>query len=166
MDSPQILSIQILIISWPWASLESRSQNIVTTKRYWSDKFICSFQKRRGKFAGVFYQRGFLSKEEIEYFSFLLKSVTYLFQWFKGSFFVIQNHLQSWQIGVFAGHWINQILISRSSIFVYYFQLSNSVFSEIFNFVKYSGVFVFFRLFYAFHFSLKWSALCIFFVFL
>ena len=142
MDSPQILSIRILIISWPWALLESRFQNIVTTKRYWSDKFICSFQKRRGKFAGVFYQRGFLSKEEIEYFSFLLKSVTYLFQWFKGgiqgSFFVIQNHLQSWQIGVFAGHWINQILISRSSIFVYYFQLSNSVFLETFNSVKYS----------------------------
>ena len=57
--------------------------NISTTKRYWWDNFFCSFQKFRGNFTGVIYQRALISKEGVEFSTFSLKMVTYLLWWIK-----------------------------------------------------------------------------------
>ena len=88
----------ILTISLIRVKVSNYSGNIVTRKWYWWDKFICSFQKCRGKFTGVIYQRTLLSKEGAEYFRFHIKSVTYFFWCLKdgvqGIFLLFKNILK------------------------------------------------------------------------
>ena len=148
MDAPQILSIRILIIWWPWASLGLRSQIILVISLLLNNideiTFSVLFKNVDGNLLELFLKEHSPAKEELNISAFALKSVAYLFWWLKcviqWIFFYYSKIYSKLTKGV--SHWLLDqptYLINGSSIFVYYFPFSYwiQLVFEIFNFTKY-----------------------------
>ena len=126
MDSPQILSIQILILSWPWALLGSTSRIILAISLLLNDidETILSilFKNVEGSLLELFIKDHCSAKKEFNFSAFSLKSVTHLF-WcceggIQGIFYYLKpsseltNRISSWSLDQ------PTFLISGSSIFL------------------------------------------------
>ena len=135
MDSPQILNIPILIISWPWALVRSRSRIILEISLLLNDidetNLSVLFKNLEGSVLESFIKGHCSAKKELNISALSLKSVTYLFWCFKGGIqgifllFKISSKLTNrtscWSLNR------PTFLISGSSISVYYFQLLNPI---------------------------------------
>ena len=135
MDSLQILSIRILIMSWPWALLKSRSWIILAISLLLNDtdevNLSALFKNVEQSLLQLFIKEHCSAKKELKISAFLLKSVAYLFWCFKGgipgTFYYsktsskLTNRISCWSLDQ------PMFLISESSIPVYYFQLLNPV---------------------------------------
>ena len=129
MDSPQILSILILIISWLWALLGPRPRIILAISLLLNLTVL--FKNIEWILLELFIKEHCLSKKELGISAFSLKSLTYLFWCFKGgiqrTFLLFKtsskltNRILCWSLDQTTS------LISGSSISVYYFQLLNWV---------------------------------------
>ena len=132
MDSAQIIDIRILIMTMSLIRIKVTNYlcNIAATKQHWWDILSCRFYINcSGNFAWVI-QKHCSGKKEFNISAFSLKSVTHLFWWFKVEvkeffhYLKISSKLTKRFCTVLdlPTYWIN-----RSSIFIYYFQLLNSV---------------------------------------
>ena len=83
IDSPQTLSIWILIISRPWALLGSRFQIILAISVLLNDIDEINFSALFKNFEGIFIKEHWSAKKELNISTFSLKMVTYLFWWIK-----------------------------------------------------------------------------------
>ena len=98
-DSPHILSIQILITSWLWALLRSRSRIIwaISLLLYDIDEINFSdlLKNVEGSLLEQFIKEHCSAKKELNISVFSLKSVTSLFWWLKdgiqGIFLLFKN---------------------------------------------------------------------------
>ena len=147
MDAPQILSIRILIIWWPWASLRSRSQIILVISLLLNNideiTFSVLFKNVDGNLVELFLKEHSPSKGGIEYFRFRFKICCILILVkcvIQRIFFYYSKIYSKLTKGV--SHWLLDqptYLINGSSIFVYYFPFSYwiQLVFEIFNFTKY-----------------------------
>ena len=83
MDSPQILTIQILIIWWSWALLGSMPQIILAVSLLLNDideiNLSVLFENIKGSWLELFIREHCSAKKELNISAFSLKSVTYLF---------------------------------------------------------------------------------------
>ena len=135
MDSPQILSVRILIISWPSALLVSRSRIILSISLLLNNiddiNLSVLFKNVEGSLLELFIKEHCSAKKELKVSAFSLRSVTYLFWCFKGGiqgiFYYpktssrLTNRISCWSLDQ------TTFLISGSSISVYYFQLLNPI---------------------------------------
>ena len=87
MDSPQILTIRILIIWWPWSLLESRSRIILTISLLLNDADEISFsvllKNIEGSLLDLFIKDYCSAKKKLNISAFSLKYVICLYWCFK-----------------------------------------------------------------------------------
>ena len=100
LNSPQILSIWIPIISWPRALLGSSS-------RFSFEISLLLNNKCQGKFAQVLYH--YKELNILLFFKNLLHLYFGNLNVEYKEYFIIQKHLQSWPIGFCRGYWICQL---------------------------------------------------------
>ena len=142
-----ILSIRILIISWSWSLLGSRSWIILAIPllRNDIDEIIFSvlFENVKGSLLELFIKKH-CSTKKFSISTFSLMSVTYLFLWFKDGMERISYSKTSKLTNRVMYRSFDQptYLVNGSSIFVYWIHFI----LETFNFVKSFWVFVFFNI--------------------
>ena len=114
IGTPQILSIRILIISWPRAFVMMKVSSYFGISLLLNEigqrNFSFLFKNVEGSLLELFMKEHCLAKE-LNRSALSLKSVPYWFSWLKGGIFLLfQNVFKVDQLGFCTGHWICQLI--------------------------------------------------------
>ena len=137
--TPQILSMRILVISWPLALLWWRCQVIFGISLLLNEigqrTFSFLFKNVEGSLLELFIKKH-CSAKELNRSALSLKSVPYWFLWLK-DFFAFSKRLQSWPVRIL--YWsldLPTYLMNGSNTFVYYFNYGIQSVLEVFNLIR------------------------------